>query len=181
VQNTTRPRAERGGRADRPHQRLRPADDLGRPRDQRQEQDPSPQLAGQVPQLPDVPLAEGAPRGIGEHRPAAERTAHLGGRGPQGAERPVLGCPKRRDRPRQVHGGAVGRPPLSDGDGGERRAFLILQHQVAGLGGHRLTRRGQRDRHWPRGPVGQLAPGPDRSQVSRTEVPGQRGQRTDGE
>ena len=88
-------------REHRAHEGFRPGHHGSRSGHQREQQDPCLQLAGQVPELADVPLPERPPGGEREHRPAGEPGPHVGGRPPQRAERPVFRGAQRRDGARE--------------------------------------------------------------------------------
>ena len=75
----------------RADQRLGPGDHLGRPGDQRQQQQARLELAGHVPELADLPAVQRAAGGVGQHRAVAERGAGFAGPQHQPPERPVLG------------------------------------------------------------------------------------------
>ena len=92
-----------------------PRDEVGRAGDERQQQDAGPQLAGEVPQLADVPLAKRPPGGERDDGACAQFSADIEGRPAQRAERPVLRRPQRGDRPGKADRGAVtGRHPLGN-------------------------------------------------------------------
>ena len=160
-------------------QGLRAGNEVGRARDQRQQQDPGAQLPGQVPQLADLPLAQRPPGRVREHGGGAEFSADLGRPAAQRPERPVLRRPQRGHRAGQPQHGPLGagRDPLGDGEDGERRALRILQHQVVGRGRDGAFRHGERDRERPRGAVGQLPARGDGREVGLAEVARQRRER----
>ena len=172
-----------GGRADGPDQRLRADDELGRPGHQRKQQDPGPELIGQVPELAELTLAEWPPGREREHRGAPELGPHVGRPSAERTERAVLGRAERGDRagqPERVARGVDG-GPFGDLDHGQRRPLRVAQHQPAGLGRDRGGGNGERDRDRPRRAVGQLAPGGDGGQVLGRQVAAQRGERARGE
>ena len=130
-----------GSGANGPHQRLRADDELGRPGHQRKQQDPGPELVGQVPELAELPLAERPPGRERQHRGTAELGPHVGRPPAKRAEGPVLGRPQRGDRSRQPEhvARAVGGGPFADLDHGQRRPLRVLQNQPAASAGTALA------------------------------------------
>jgi len=168
------------GRQHRPDQCLRPPDHLSRTRDERQQQQPRPQLPGQVLELTDLPPADRRSGRESEHRSGPELCLRAFRRDHQPPERAVLGRLVRGQGPREQH--AVGRAgrgaPLGDREHRQGRALGVGKQHSVGVGGQGVGAGRQRDGDRPRGAVGQRRRGLDRGEVGQGQESAQRRERT---